>query len=196
MRLQDKVAIVFGAGPNIGGTIAHFLAREGASVMVCDLSTAATDATVAFIQSRGFVARAVAGNATVEADVERVVAHTVAVYGRVDIVVNMAGTIHWSPIVDMDLEKWTATLVSYPTAGMLTTKHAARAMIAAGVRGSIIHLLSTAAHFGEASGAAYTSAKAALLNLSRDRRPWTWRTTGFASIRSRRVRWNIRSGRR
>lgn len=56
---------------------------------------------------------------------------------------------------------------SFPTAGMLTTKHAARAMIAGKTRGSIIHLLSTAAHFGEASGAAYTAAKAALLNLSR-----------------------------
>ena len=37
-RLQDKVAIVFGAGPNIGGTIAHFMAREGAKVVVSDLS--------------------------------------------------------------------------------------------------------------------------------------------------------------
>ena len=47
-------------------------------------------------------------------------------------------------------------------AGMLTTKHAARAMVKAGTRGSIIHLLSTAAHFGEASGSAYCAAKAAL----------------------------------
>lgn len=36
-RLKNKVAIVFGAGPNIGGTIAHFLAREGASVCVTDI---------------------------------------------------------------------------------------------------------------------------------------------------------------
>jgi NAD(P)-dependent dehydrogenase (short-subunit alcohol dehydrogenase family) len=80
---------------------------------------------------------------------------------------NMAGKIHWSSVVDMDLEKWRETLTSYPTAGMLTTKHGARAMIAGGRRGSIIHLLSTAAHFGEASGSAYTAAKAALLNFSR-----------------------------
>ena len=167
MRLEGKVAIVFGAGPNIGGTIAHFLAREGAHVLVSDVSVAAMDATVAFITARGFDASSAAGDATNEADVARVVACAVERYGRLDAIVNMAGTIHWSSIVDMELEAWTKTLLSYPTAGMLTTKHAARAMIACGARGSIIHLLSTAAHFGEASGAAYTAAKAALLNLAR-----------------------------
>src|SRR6202012_6054765 len=97
----------------------------------------------------------------------RIVAETVAHYGRIDIVFNMAGKVHWSPVVDMDLEAWRESVLSFPTAGMLTTKHAARAMIAAGTRGSIIHLLSTAAHFGEASGAAYPAAKAALMNLAR-----------------------------
>src|ERR1700691_4551161 len=67
----------------------------------------------------------------------------------------------------MDMGAWTEGLMSYPTAGMLTTKHAARAMIAGGWRGSIIHLLSSAAHFGEASGACYCGAKAALLNIAR-----------------------------
>ena len=79
----------------------------------------------------------------------------------------MAGTIYWSPIVDMDLERFKDAVLSFPTAGMLTTKHAARAMIASGRRGSIIHILSTAAHFGEAAGAAYTASKGALLNLAR-----------------------------
>jgi NAD(P)-dependent dehydrogenase (short-subunit alcohol dehydrogenase family) len=166
-RLEGKVAVVFGAGPNIGGTIAHFLAREGAQVVVSDVSDDAMAATVAFLHSRGLKASAAGGNATIEADVARVVARAVELHGRLDVIVNMAGKIHWSPIVDMDLEAWTKTLLSYPTAGMLTTKHAARAMIAGGIRGSIIHLLSTAAHYGEASGAAYTAAKAALLNLAR-----------------------------
>ena len=53
-RLDGKVAIVFGAGPNIGGTIAHFLAREGARVMVSDVSEAAAKETVGFLSSRGY----------------------------------------------------------------------------------------------------------------------------------------------
>jgi NAD(P)-dependent dehydrogenase (short-subunit alcohol dehydrogenase family) len=167
MRLQGKTAIVFGAGPNIGGTIALFLAREGASIVVSDLNPAVAQATADRIVRDGFEATAVAGNALQEADVESIVARAVERYGHVDIAVNMAGTVHWSPIVDMDVAEFTAAMSSCPTAGMLTTKHVARAMIAGKTRGSIIHLLSTAAHFGEASGAAYTAAKGALLNLAR-----------------------------
>ena len=51
-RLKDKVAIVFGAGPNIGGTIAYFLAREGAKVVVSDLSREAADETGALLLDR------------------------------------------------------------------------------------------------------------------------------------------------
>lgn len=167
MRLRGKVAVVFGAGPNIGGTIAHFFAREGARIAVNDIVPAAADETVAFLNGRGFEAFSVPGDAGSEPDVARVISATVERYGRLDVIVNMAGTVVWSPIVDMDLSEWTKGLVSFPTAGMLTTKHAARAMIAKGIQGSIIHLLSTAAHFGEASGACYTAAKAAMLNMAR-----------------------------
>lgn len=166
-RLNDKVAIVFGAGPNIGGTIAHFLARESARVVVCDISEAAANETVAFLEAKGLTATALQGDAAHEGDVERAVSEAANRYATPDIIVNMAGKIHWSPVVDMELEGWLSCLTSFPTAAMLTTKHAARAMIAAGKGGSIIHLLSTAAHFGEASGAAYTAAKAAVLNFAR-----------------------------
>jgi len=166
-RLDGKIAIVFGAGPNIGGTIAHFLAREGARVAVSDVKPDAARETVDFITGRGFEAVALAGDAMDEGAVERIVGETVARYGGLDIIVNMAGRVHWSSVLDMELEDWRDAVLSFPTAGMLTTKHAAKAMIAGGRRGSIIHLLSTAAHFGEASGAAYCAAKAALLNLAR-----------------------------
>lgn len=166
-RLDGKVAIVFGAGPNIGGTIAHFLAREGARIAVGDLSAEAAEATAAFLTARGFQAAAFAGNAVDEKAVAGIVAGAVERFGQVDVIVNMAGKVHWSSVLDMDLAQWREAVLSFPTAGMLTTKHAAKAMIAGGRKGSIIHLLSTAAHFGEADGAAYTAAKAALLGFAR-----------------------------
>lgn len=166
-RLRGKVAIVFSAGPNIGGTIAHFLAGAGASVMVSDVNPETAAETAAFIRSRGYEATATSGNAVDEQDVVRIVAETVERYGHVDTVVNMAGKVHWAPITEMDLKAWSEAVLSFPTAGMLITKHAARAMIADHRGGSIIHLLSTAAHFGEASGGAYCAAKGALLNLAR-----------------------------
>jgi NAD(P)-dependent dehydrogenase (short-subunit alcohol dehydrogenase family) len=166
-RLNGKVAMVFGAGPNIGGTIAHFLGREGARVAVIDLDSSAAQATAQHLTSQGAEAVAFTANAIEEKDVASAVESTLRRFGHVDVVVNMAGKVHWSPVVDMEIDAWREAVLSFPTAGMLTTKHAARAMIAQGRRGSIIHLLSTAAHFGEASGAAYCAAKAALLNFSR-----------------------------
>jgi NAD(P)-dependent dehydrogenase (short-subunit alcohol dehydrogenase family) len=166
-RLKDKVAIVFGAGPNIGGTIAHFLAREGAKVCVTDVKEEAANETAEFIRKRGWEARPLAGDARSDDDVKRIVAHTVEQYGRLDVVVNMAGRVHWSDVLSMQLDDWHDAVGSFATAGLLTTQHSARAMLACGSRGSIIHLLSTAAHFGEADGAAYCAAKAALLNFAR-----------------------------
>lgn len=166
-RLAGKTAIVFGAGPNIGGTIAHFLAREGAKVAVADVSADAAGETAAFIRGRGHEAVAVQCDAQDESQVERAVGAAVGHYGALDIAVNMAGKVHWSPVLEMKLDEWKEAVLSFPTAGLLTTKHSARAMIASRRRGSIIHLLSTAAHFGEASGAAYAASKAALLNFAR-----------------------------
>ena len=166
-RLDGKVAIVFGAGPNIGGTIAHFLAREGARVAVSDVSLDAASRTAKFLSGRGYEALALEGNAVVEDDVARIVAEAVGRFGQLDCIVNMAGKVHWCSVLDMALADWREAVLSFPTAGMLTTKHAGKAMIASDTQGSIIHLLSTAAHFGQPAGAAYCAAKAALLNLAR-----------------------------
>jgi NAD(P)-dependent dehydrogenase (short-subunit alcohol dehydrogenase family) len=122
-RLDGKVAIVFGAGPNIGGTIAHFLAREGARVAVGDVERAAATRTAAFLSARGYDAIPLQGDAVAEDDVARMVAETQARYGRVDCMVNMAGKVHWSSVLDMGLEDWREAVLSFPTAGMLTTKH-------------------------------------------------------------------------
>jgi NAD(P)-dependent dehydrogenase (short-subunit alcohol dehydrogenase family) len=166
-RLDGKVAIVFGAGPNIGGTIAHFLAREGALVAVADVDAKAATGTTDFLRGRGLDALPLIGNATREDDVARIVADTTQRFGHVDCLVNTAGKVHWSSVLDMQVGDWTEAVLSFPTAGMLTTKHAAKAMIAGARQGSIIHLLSTAAHFGQPAGGAYCAAKAALLNLAR-----------------------------
>jgi NAD(P)-dependent dehydrogenase (short-subunit alcohol dehydrogenase family) len=166
-RLKGKVAVVFGAGPNIGGTCAHFFAREGASVVVSDVSERAAEETAEFIRGRGLDATAVAGDALVEADVKAVVDRAVALHGRLDIVMNMAGVVHWSSVLDMDPARFKEAVASFPLAGLLTTQHAARAMIAGGHGGSVIHLLSTTAHFGQAEASAYAAAKAGLMNFAR-----------------------------
>ena len=166
-RLDDKVALVFGAGPNIGGTIAHFMAKEGAKVAVSDIVPATADETFHFLTSRGYDAIAIPGDATKEEDVDRIIVAAVEHFGHVDIVVNLAGTVVWGEVTELALRDFTNCVLSFLTAGFLTTKYAARSMIEQGRKGSIIHLLSSAAHFGEAAGTAYCSAKAGLMNLAR-----------------------------
>lgn len=166
-RLDDKVALVFGAGPNIGGTIAHFMAKEGAKVAVNDIVPATADETFHFLTSRGYDAIAIPGDATKEEDVDRIIGEAVGHFGHVDTVVNLAGTVVWGEVTELALRDFTKCVLSFLTAGFLTTKYAARSMIEQGRKGSIIHLLSSAAHFGEAASIAYCSAKAGLMNLAR-----------------------------
>jgi|SRR5579871_5358867 len=166
-RLDGKVALVFGAGPNIGGTIAHCLAQEGARLAVCDLAPAAAETTAQVLVERGYQAIGLAGNATVEKDVARVVGQVVDHYGYVDTMVNLAGSVVWGEVTELALDDFNRCVSSFLSAGLLTTKHTARAMLQGGRRGCLIHLLSTVAHFGEASGAAYGAAKAGLLNFAR-----------------------------
>ena len=166
-RLDNKVAVVFGAGPNIGGTIAHFMAKEGAKVVVNDLAPAAAHETVQFLTSRDYEAVAVPGDATKEEDVNRIFGEAAKRYGYVDTVVNLAGSVIWGDVTKMTLEDFSKCVLSFLSAGFLTTKYGARAMIEQDRKGSIIQLLSTAAHFGEAGSVAYCSAKAGLMNLAR-----------------------------
>ena len=166
-RLAGKVALVFGAGPNIGGTIAHFMAREGAAVAVMDSDAAQAERTRSFLAGRGHQAFAVTGNASQEEEISRAVDATVAHFGGLDIAVNLAAVMREHPLDELTLDDWNLQIAESLTPGMLTTKYAARAMTKLGSRGSIIHGLSTGAHYGHAGRPGYTAVKAGLLNMAR-----------------------------
>ena len=96
-RLADKVAVIVGGGQTPGQTIgngratAMLFAREGARVVVVDRDRDRADDTCRAIAEEGGVARAVAADATVEADCQRLVADVVATEGRLDILHNNVG---------------------------------------------------------------------------------------------------------
>ena len=166
-RLDGKVALVFGASPNNGGTIAHFMAREGAKIAANDIVPEVAQETAAFLQSRGFEALAVPGDASKMDEAQSIVERTVERFGYLDTVVNLAGRQFRWPVTEINLYDWNRQIEGFITGGMLTTKYSARAMIAARRKGCIMHIISSAGHYGEAGNSGYSAAKAGLLNFAR-----------------------------
>jgi len=102
MRLKDKIAIVTGAASGFGAGIATRFAREGARVVVNDLHADAARRTVDAIEREGGRAIACAGDVSNDGDVARLVAAALDAFGRLDVVVNNAGTTHRNqPMLDV-----------------------------------------------------------------------------------------------
>jgi 3-oxoacyl-[acyl-carrier protein] reductase len=93
MRLKGKVSIITGAGRGIGQATALKFAREGASVVVCDVTQAAVDETVAAVQAEGGVAVGFVVDVTKRPQIDAMVQAVMAQFGRIDTLVNNAGIV-------------------------------------------------------------------------------------------------------
>jgi 3-oxoacyl-[acyl-carrier protein] reductase len=99
-QLQNKVAIVTGAGSGFGAAIARLYAQEGAKVVIADINQAAAERVAGEI---GPAALALPADVSRRADIERVVQQTLDAFGGLDIVVNNAATTHKNqPMLDVD----------------------------------------------------------------------------------------------
>jgi NAD(P)-dependent dehydrogenase (short-subunit alcohol dehydrogenase family) len=167
-RLEGKVGIIMGgASPNMGGTVAHLMAQEGAKVFINDIDAEIVKGTVEFLKSRGFEAAGAVGDASDEEQVADVVEKAVAAFGTIDLLYNNAGWHYFAQILDTELEPWNDQFRRNMTAAMLTTKHVGRVMADHGRGGSIVHTASDAGHQGEAGSPGYSGVKAGLINFAR-----------------------------
>jgi NAD(P)-dependent dehydrogenase (short-subunit alcohol dehydrogenase family) len=167
VRLAGKVAIVTGTSPNIGGGIAQGLAEEGAAVACLDLRPDNARQCADWITGRGGRALGLPCDVTDEAQVAAAVERVGATYGGVDILVNNAGILGGASVLEMELERWQRQLAVNLTGTFLCTKHVARLMVAQGRGGSIIVIVSTAGHQGQAGNIGYCTSKSGLLNFTR-----------------------------
>jgi NAD(P)-dependent dehydrogenase (short-subunit alcohol dehydrogenase family) len=166
MQLKDKVAIVTGTSPNIGGGIAEALAAAGAAIGAVDARPENAEDCAAFVRRSGR-AIAVTCDVTVESEVAAAVLRVLDAFGHVDILVNNAAIFNKKGVLDMTLAEWQRQTAIILGGAFLFSKHAAKAMIEQGRGGSIINIISTAGHQGEPRNIAYCTAKSGLLNFTR-----------------------------
>jgi 3-oxoacyl-[acyl-carrier protein] reductase len=165
MRLQNKVALVTGAGQGLGEAIALRLAREGAAVMVNDLAAETAERTVASIREAGGKAGSLAGSVTDVNFVQELVAHTVAELGGLDVMVNNAGITRDKLIRDLTLADWDDVLNLNLRATFLCCKFATPHMVEK--RWGRVINMSSRAHLGNKGQTNYSASKAGVIGLTR-----------------------------
>ena len=167
MKLKDQVAIITGAGRNIGEDTAKQFAAEGAKVAVADNHKGRADRVAGEIvrgngEAAGFVA-----DVSSEADVEALVRDVVAKWGRIDILVNNAAISDNKHILDITKADWDRVMAVTLTGPFLMSQKVAKQMVAQGDGGKIVNVGSTSGFFGRRRAIAYTTAKAGVANLTR-----------------------------
>jgi NAD(P)-dependent dehydrogenase (short-subunit alcohol dehydrogenase family) len=176
--LQDRVVIVTGAGRGIGAGIARLVAREGAQVVVNDLGTAVdgvgADATpmnsvVAEIIEAGGVAVANGSDVSNYEAAGDLVQQAIETYGRLDVLINVAGILRDKMIFNLDPEDWDAVINVHLTGTFNTSKHASvywRWMRDEKAHNRIINFTSGSGLHGAAGQPNYAAAKMGIVGLT------------------------------
>ena len=167
MKLKDQVAIVTGAGRNIGEEIAKILAQNGAKVAVVDMDTGRGSKVAEEIVMAGGTAAAFVADVSSETDVAKLVKDIAAKWGRVDILINNAAISDNKDILEITKDQWDKVLAVTLTGPFLMRQHAARAMVAGRRGGKIVNVGSTSGFFGRSRAVAYAAAKGGVANLTR-----------------------------
>jgi NAD(P)-dependent dehydrogenase (short-subunit alcohol dehydrogenase family) len=171
MMLQDKVAVIYGAGGAIGGAVARAFAAEGARVFLTGPALAPVEMVAKEIVADGGAAAAAAVDSLDEQAVDRHLRSVIDVAGRVDISFNAVGiadtTILGVPLVELDVEQFALPLATYPTSYFLTARLAARHMVRQG-SGVIIRVTALHSRTGIPLVGGFGPAMAALEALTRD----------------------------
>ncbi|MEE8516894.1 MAG: SDR family oxidoreductase [Alphaproteobacteria bacterium] len=164
MKLEGQVAIITGAGRNIGEEMSKLFAAEGAKVAVIDMDQGRADAVAAEI---GDDAMAVVTDISDSAQVKDMVAAVVGRWGRIDILVNNVAISDNKTILDITEAEWNKVMAVTLTGPFLMSKYVAEQMVSQGEGGKIVNVASTSGWRGRPRAIAYTTAKGGVINFTR-----------------------------
>lgn len=168
MRLQDKVAVVTGAGSGMGKAIANLYAKEGAKVVVSDLNEASANVTVEEIKANGGEAIVVVANVAKEEDIQNLIDTTVSTYGTVDILVNNAGIMdNFEAAADIEDDRWELIFAVNTTSVMRAIRKVLPIFLEK-QKGVIVNVASAGGLQGARAGAAYTASKHAVVGFTKN----------------------------
>jgi len=165
--MNEKVALITGASSGIGRATAEAFAARGATVVLAARRERELATLTSEIESSGGKATSIVTNVGVGKDVERMVAHAIETFGRLDYAVNNAGiegTI--APITDLPEEEWDRVLDTNLKGTFLCLKYEARAMLAGGRGGAIVNVGSVNSFLGFPTGSAYVASKHGQVGLT------------------------------
>ena len=165
-RLKDKVAIVTGAASGIGRATALLFAREGARVVLTDISPSGEQVALD-IRAAGGMSHFLVHDVTDETTWLKVITRTLESFGGLDVLVNNAGIAISRPVVEMTLAEWREQMAVNLDSVFLGTKHAVRAMRTQGRGGSIINVSSVSGLVGSPGTSAYSASKGGVRMLSK-----------------------------
>jgi NAD(P)-dependent dehydrogenase (short-subunit alcohol dehydrogenase family) len=166
VRVDGKVAVVIGGSSGIGRAVTLGLAREGAAVVPAARSRERVDAVVAEVADAGGKALAGYVDTTSEGELTTLRDQVLETFGRVDVLVNSAGTLARTTALETSVEDWNRVLEVNLTGAFLACRIFGEAMTAQR-GGRVVSITSMASHVGLPQAAAYTASKGGLLALSR-----------------------------
>lgn len=165
--MTGKVALITGASSGIGRATAEAFAAHGARVSLAARREEELAGLAAEIEARGGEATFVRTDVSISGDVERMVAHTVDAFGRLDYAVNNAGIEgEFIGITDLPEEMWDRVLDTNLKGTYLCMQHEARAMLQGGGGGAIVNIGSVNSFLGFATGSAYVASKHGQIGLT------------------------------